>query len=57
MDLDKFVTTYTADNSQPFWICAVKDCSLTFPHEVGYTEERKPKHVYVDFYLPYPSGK
>jgi hypothetical protein len=57
MDLDKFVTTYTADNSQPFWICAVKDCSLTFPHEVGYTEERNPKHVYVDFYLPYPSGK
>jgi hypothetical protein len=51
-----FLTTYTADRSDPFWACAVKGCKIPFPHEVGITEVRKWEHVWADFYYPTPTA-
>jgi hypothetical protein len=50
----KYLSTYTADNATPFLACAVDGCRITFPHEVGITEDHKWKHVWADFY--YPAG-
>jgi hypothetical protein len=51
-ELRKYITTYTADSSEPFWACAVKGCSLKYRHEVGITKDREWTHVWADFYLP-----
>jgi hypothetical protein len=51
MKPEKYLGTYTANNSDSFWICGVKDCKINFPHEVGYTPDRAWKHVYADDYL------
>ena len=50
VDPEKYLTTYTADISNPFWICGVKDCRISFPHQVGFTEDHNWKHVFADAY-------
>ena len=52
---EKFLTTYTAEPSDPFWVCGVKGCRIPFPHEVGMTEDRTWKHLWADFYYPAPT--
>jgi hypothetical protein len=55
---EEFLSTYRADNSNLFWVCAIKGCAIPFPHEVGITTDRKRKHVLADFYFTEtePSG-
>src|SRR6266404_2634103 len=60
MEPGKYLGTYTANNSDSFWVCGVKDCRIPFPHEVGLTNaqvgERDWKHVYADFYYSEPTA-
>ena len=60
MEPEKYLTIYEADNSNPFWVCGVKDCRINFAHDVGLTNapvgERKWKHVYADFYYSEPAA-
>ena len=60
MEPGKYLGTYTANNSDSFWVCGVKDCRIPFPHEVGLTDapvdERNWKHVLADFYYSEPTA-
>jgi hypothetical protein len=50
METEKYLGTYMADNSEPFWICGVKNCAVSFPHRVGMTEDHSWKHLFADDY-------
>ncbi|MDP9339318.1 MAG: hypothetical protein M3P45_10665 [Acidobacteriota bacterium] len=43
--MDGYLTTYTADNSDTFWTCALEGCTVPFLHEVGYTRNHEWKHI------------
>lgn len=43
--MERYLTTYTADNSDHFWVCAVEGCSVPFFHEVGITKDHKWEHL------------
>jgi hypothetical protein len=49
--MEQYLDIYTADNADPFWKCAVKNCQIPFAHAVGYTPDHEWKHVYADDYL------
>jgi hypothetical protein len=54
METEKYLTTYTADNSDSFWACGVTNCKIPFAHVVEFTQDHKWEHVFADFYYSEP---
>jgi hypothetical protein len=55
--MKKYLGMYTADNTNPYMACAVKDCRIHFPHAVGAVGSTGAgnfewEHVFADDYEP-----